>query len=289
MQNKIEYILFIGLSWFLRLFNLSTARRFAFIIGSLFYYLIPIRKKVVLDNLRHAFPGFDEQKIHRIAFGAYKNFCIALIEILYLPKLTHNEIERSVICENPELLISKFNEKKGVILLSAHFGNWEYIALSVSAQTHIPFTVIVKPQRNPYVNDWMNKNRVKFENKIVHLGISIRSVYQELKNKNVVAMVADQRGPAEGTKLEFFGRRTSVFTGPAILSLKTGAPLIMGIPIRQKDYSYKTILIEIDSNNLPEDYDEKVLELSKRHMKYLECMIKLYPEQWFWMHNRWKH
>ncbi len=289
MQNKIEYILFVSLSWLLRLFSLQTSRKFAFAFGVLFYYLIPIRKRVVLDNLHHAFPDFDEKKIQQIAFGAYKNFCISLIEILYLPKLTREEIEQSVICENPELITSKFNDKKGVILLSAHFGNWEYIALSVSSQLHIPFTVIVKPQRNPYVNDWMNKNRIKFENKIVSLGISIRNVYQELKNKNVVAMVADQRGPAEGMKLEFFGRRTSVFTGPAILSLKTGAPLIMGIPVRQKDYSYKTKLIEIDSNNLPEDYDEKVLELSRRHMNHLECVIRQYPEQWFWMHNRWKH
>jgi KDO2-lipid IV(A) lauroyltransferase len=258
-------------------------------MGCIFYFLIPIRKKVVLDNLHHAFPDYNEKKIRRIAFGAYKNFSIALIEILYMPKLTRTEIENTVVCENPELIVSRFNEKKGVILLSAHFGNWEYIAMSVSSRIHIPFTVIVKPQRNPFVNDWMNKNRIKFENKIVSLGISIRNVYQELKNKNVVAMVADQRGPAEGTKLEFFGRKTSVYTGPAILSLKTGAPIIMGVPIRQKDYLYRTKLIEIDSQNLPDDYDGKVLELSKRHMNYLESVIKENPEQWFWMHKRWKH
>ncbi len=289
MQNKIEYILFLSLSWFLRLFKLNTSRKFGFLLGSLFYYIIPIRKRVVFDNLRHAFPEYDEKKIREIAFGAYKNFCIALVEILYLPKLNRSEIEETVICENPGLLSKKFNEKKGVILLSAHFGNWEYIAMSVSAKLNIPFTVIVKPQRNPFVNNWMNKNRVKFENKIVSLGMSIRNVYQELKNKNVVAMVADQRGPAEGIKIDFFGRKTSVFTGPAILALKTGAPIIMGIPIRQSDYSYKTKLIEIDSNNLPEDYDEKVVELSKRHINYLESVIKEFPEQWFWMHKRWKH
>ncbi len=289
MQNRIEYILFEGLSRFLRLFNLNTARKFSTLITFIFYYFIPIRKKVVFDNLKHAFPNYDDEKIKNIAYGSYKNFSIALVEILFLPKLTRSQMEHTVICENPELLINKFNEKKGVILLSAHFGNWEYIAMSVSAKLNIPFTVIVKPQRNPFVNDWLNKNRTRFENKIVSLGISIRNVYQELKNKNVIAMVADQRGPAEGIKLEFFGRMTSVYTGPAILSLKTGAPIIVGMPIRQKDYSYKAKLIEIDQSDLPEDYDGKVLELSKRHMKYLESVIKKYPEQWFWMHKRWKH
>ena len=102
-------------------------------------------------------------------------------------------------------------------------------------------------------------------------------------------MVADQRGPIESIKLEFFGRKTSVYTGPAVLALKMNTPIIYGISVRQPDFSYKVILDEISKENLPEDYDERVKVLSKRMLKYLEEAIRKNPEQWFWMHKRWKH
>lgn len=196
---------------------------------------------------------------------------------------------RIIKCNNLELILEKFNEGNGLIMLSAHFGNWEYIANSLALQINKKLTVVIKPLRNNLVSNWMNEMRTKWINEVVPLGVSIRHVYNVLKQKNMVAMVADQRGPEESVKLEFFGRKTSVLVGPAVLALKTGAPLLYGIPIRQKDYSYKVTMVEISKENLPENYDEKVKVLSERHLRYLESVLTQYPEQWLWMHNRWKH
>ena len=80
-----------------------------------------------------------------------------------------------------------------------------------------------------------------------------------------------------------------MYTGPAILSLKSNAPLLFGIAIRQKDFSYKIFITEIRRDNLPENYDEKVKVLSERILRHLENFIRQYPEQWLWMHKRWKH
>ncbi len=77
--------------------------------------------------------------------------------------------------------------------------------------------------------------------------------------------------------------------GPLKLELKTGAPILYGIPVRQKDYSYKTVIHEISKDNLPEDDEQKIIELSQRHTTYLESFIREHPEQWLWMHKRWKH
>jgi KDO2-lipid IV(A) lauroyltransferase len=156
-------------------------------------------------------------------------------------------------------------------------------------QVKLPFSVIVKPLRNPLVYNWMNNIRTKFGNEVVPLGISIRKTYQTLKEKKVVAMVADQRGPREGVRVNFFGKKVSVYTGPAALALKTGAPLICGIAVREKDYKYKMDLVEISQQNLPNGEEEKILELSQRYTSYLEKVIRENPEQWLWMHNRWKH
>lgn len=289
MQNLLEYIFFILFSYFVRIAGLNFSRRGSVILAFIFYYLIPIRKKTVIENLSNSFPDYSNEKIKHIAFHCYRSFAITLVELLAIPWLTRNQMEIMVECENPQLIVKHYNEGKGVILLSAHFGNWEYIALSVSLQINIPFYVVIKPQRNPYVTNWLEKVRTKWINKVIESGISVRQVYKELLNKNIVAMVADQRGPAEGLKLEFMGRPASFFTGPAALSLRTGAPLLYGIPVRQKNYSYKCLIFEVSQDNLPEYEEDKVKELTKRQKEYLERFIREYPEQWFWMHKRWKH
>ncbi len=289
MKNILEYILFISFSYFFRLCGLNFSRRFSYPLALLFFYIIPIRKKVVFDNLHKAFPDKSSKEIRIIAFACYKNFVTSLIEILYMPSMTKDEIINILPVENPELIKNRFDEGKGVILLSAHFGNWEYIATSVSARINIPFHVVVKPQRNPYVNDWMNNVRTRWINKIIPLGSSIRQVYKEIKEKNLVALVADQRGPFEGIRVKFFNIDTAVYSGPAALAIKTGAPIIYGLTIRQPDYSYKIVLVEIDLSNLPENEEDKIIEISQRHTSFLEKYIRLYPDQWFWMHKRWKY
>ncbi len=274
---------------FFRTIGLYLSRRFAALIAFFFYYLLPIRKDVTINNLRNAFPELSIKQIKKIAFDCYKSFAITIVEILYMPSISKDRMMGMVQCENPEFLNEKLLLNKGLILLSAHFGNWEFIANSVALQINKKFTVVIKPLRNNLVSNWMNKMRTKWINDVVALGVSIRQIYSELINKHIVAMVADQRGPENSIKLDFFGRKTSVLVGPAVMSLKTGAPIIYGIAIRQKDYSYKTKLIEISRDNLPDDEDAKIEELTKRHLSYLESIIRQYPEQWLWMHNRWRH
>jgi KDO2-lipid IV(A) lauroyltransferase len=289
MKNRIEYIVFVLFSLYFRLLGLNLSRKFAFVLAFLFFCFIPIRKEVVFKNLKTAFPENDLRTNKKLAFKIYLSFAITLVEIMYLPYMKKEELTKSVECTNPELIVEKYKEGKGVILLSSHFGNWEFVAISVAIQIQLPFSVIVKPLRNPLVYEWMNRARIKFGNEVVPLGISIRKTYQTLKEKKIVAMVADQRGPREGIKIDFFGKKVSVYTGPAALVLKTGAPLICGIPIRQKDYKYKIALVEISLHNLPDGEEEKILEISQRYISYLENVIRKNPEQWLWMHNRWKY
>lgn len=268
---------------------MKSARKASPILAILFFYVIRLRKKTVIENLAYSFPDYTREKIKEIAFNCYKSFSITLIELLAIPWLTRDQMKNMIYCKNPDLIQQRYREQKGVILLSAHFGNWEYIALSVSLQLDIPFSVVVKPQRNPYVTKWLEEARTKWINKIIPLGVSIRQVYKELVDKNIVAMVADQRGPREGIRLDFMGRPAYFFPGPAMLAVKTGAPLLYGIAVRQPDQTYKAEIFEVDKNNLPENEEEKIIELTKRHKEYLEKFINEHPEQWFWMHKRWKY
>ena len=289
MKNILEYILFLFFSFLCQILGLPLSRRFSSLITFIFFYVIPIRKAVVFDNLKHAFPDLSEKEIKNIAYGSYKSFAITLVEILYLPRINKEQIKDVVKINNLDLVDRKEKEKNGVILLTAHFGNWEYFAISTGLNLNKNLSIIVKSQRNPYVNDWMNKARTRLANEVIPLGISIRNIYAALLRKGIIGLVADQRGPEESIKLNFFGRKTSVYTGPAILSLKMNSPIIYGVAIRQPDYSYEVEFVEVSKEGLPDDYDEKVKVLSERLLIHLEESIRKNPDQWLWMHKRWKH
>lgn len=289
MKNRLEYIIFIVCSKIFQLLGLKISRIIAGFLAAVFFYLIPIRKKTVLENLGMAFPDYSEKTIRHIAFNNYKSFAIVTIEILLMPMFSRDEINNVTFCENSEMVLNKFNEKNGLIVLTAHFGNWEYFGASFSSQLNLKFYLIVKPLRNPYVDKWMNRARTKWINEVIPMGVSVRKSYQILKDKLVLGMAGDQRGPEEGIKINFFGKLTSVYTGPAVFSLRAGAPIVCSLAIRQPDYRYKIIVHEISQENLPEGESEKITELSRRHILFLEKYIRQYPEQWLWMHKRWKH
>jgi Kdo2-lipid IVA lauroyltransferase/acyltransferase len=289
LKNILEYIPFLFLGKIIGLFGLSLSRKFSIILAFIFFYFIPIRKQVVFDNLRKAFPDFDEKKLKEVAFGCYRSVIVSFLEILCMQTMKRSEIIDMLKVDNEDLILENYKYGKGVILLSAHFGNWELIAVSISARINIPFHVVVKHQSNPYVDRKINSLRIKWGNEIVSLGISIRNIYKELKNKNLVAMVADQRGPADGLRIKFFNIETAIYSGPAILAIKTGAPLIYGLTIRQPDFSYKVVLEKINLEDLPYNEEEKVKEISQRLASFLEKYIRHYPEQWLWMHKIWKY
>lgn len=289
MKNFLEYSLFLILAGIVRLLGLKVSRRLSIIIAFIFYYIIPIRKQVTLKNLHKAFPEYSEREIKKVAFGSYKSFSITLVEMLFIPFMTREQIENAIYCEDVELVKKYYERNNGLIALSGHFGNWEYGALSVSAKINVPFHVVVKSQRNPYVDAYLNHGRTRWINKIVPLGVSIRKIYAELKAKNIVAMVADQRGPQEGMRVNFFGQQSSIYPGPAMLAIKTRAPILYVLTIRQPDYSYTAQISEISMENLPADKERQVQEVSQRHMTFLESVIRKHPEQWLWMHNIWKY
>jgi len=289
MKDKLEYIVFVSFGFLFKIFGLKISRKFSYFLAFIFFYLIPIRKQTTIENLTKAFPDYPQKQIKHIAFESYRSFAITLIEILFMPNLTSKEMENFVFSDNNDDIIGRYKENRGVILLSAHYGNWEAMALSMGLQLKIPFSVVVKPQRNTLVSDWLNRLRAHWGNKIVPLGISIRQIYQTLKEKNIVAMVSDQRGPEDGIRVNLFGRKASIYAGTAVLALKTKAPVFFGVSIRQPDYSYKTHFEEISFENLPEDENERIVELSQRHTLLLEKAVREHPEQWLWMHKRWKY
>ncbi len=289
MKDRIEYLLFVGISYFCKIIGFNNARKFASFLALIFYYILPIRKDVTIENLKHAFPDYSKKHIKKLGFECYRSFGITLMEILCLPWMNEEKLKNVIKFKNVNFVVEKYNQGNGLILMSAHYGNWEYLAISASLNMQLPCSVIVKDQRNVLVNKWLNYYRSKWGNSVVHLGISVRETFKALKEKKIVAMVADQRGSKEGIRVNFFGRKASVYPGPAMLALKTKTPILYCVTVRQPDYSYKAEFVEINTSDLQGSDDEKIIELSQRLTDYLENIIRQHPEQWLWMHKRWKY
>lgn len=288
-MQRIEFYFFQCFKWLVLAMPLRSAQRFGAYLGSLAYYVVFGRRRIALDNLRHAFPEKTEKERRKIARGAFRNFAIAFVELLWFPNLNDGMIRSLVRLRNPELLLEAYKQWKGMVMLAGHFGNWELIAMAVGYLLKIPVTIIVQTQANKKVDAVINRHRCLLGNRIAPRGAGVREIIRTLKGKGVIALAPDQSGPQEGVFVEFFGRLVASHQGPAVFALKTGAPLQMGFMIRQPEGTYEVILHDIDYSDLSSFSEENVLELTRRHTALLEKYIRMYPDHWLWMHRRWKH
>jgi KDO2-lipid IV(A) lauroyltransferase len=118
---------------------------------------------------------------------------------------------------------------------------------------------------------------------------AVREVLRTLQRGDVVVIAADQAAARESITVNFFGRLVPTFAGPAVFSLKTGAPILMGLVTRQRDGTYSLRFVEVPRDDLKEYSEDAVAELTRRHVAMAESMIRIHPGQWLWMHRRWKH
>jgi KDO2-lipid IV(A) lauroyltransferase len=289
MANRLEFIVFSLLGLLLRLLPLRLVQFVGRRLGNLGYLFARRRRVIALDNLIHAFPEKSGEAIRKIARGAFQNFTVAMCELLWFPRFTPQRLRKCVRLVNVDYLSEVVARNKGVILMSGHFGNWELLGLSIGHFLGSPLTIIVKNQRNPLVNGVVNRYRCQWGNSVVPMELSVREALKKLTAGGVVAILADQSGPREGLFVPFFNRPAATHQGPAVFSLRVGAPIVFVFAIRQSNGSYRVISEEVSQNGLDGYSEENAAELTRRHVAVLEKYVRMYPEQWLWMHRRWKH
>ncbi|MBI5730403.1 MAG: hypothetical protein HY963_04625 [Ignavibacteriales bacterium] len=289
IKHRFEYFLFISFVKYFQLVGLNKTRHSANILGYILYYLIPIRKKVVKNNLNIAFPQKSETEIKRLILKTYQNILITFFELMYLPFVSKKEIDESIFVQDIDLIKEKLSNHESAIFLTGHFGGWEFCLSSLSQKIGRPFQLLAQPQSNSLISDYIMKARKTFGNEIILSGISVRKLYENLKSGGIVGIAGDQRGSYEGPRFSFFDRPTALFTGAANISLKTNCLVIMTAFERQPDYSYKVHTEELSFNNLPDSNEDKIKELTQRYISFLEKYIRKNPEQYFWLHKLWKY
>lgn len=289
VSHWIEFGVFQLVAFFVKLLPLSGARWLGRTLGRFVFSVVGYRRDVTLNNLRRAFPEKTETDLKRIARGAFENAGTSLLELVWFPKMTREDVLSQVRFDQPEVLKRAHEKGKGVLVLTAHFGNWEMLGQALLVSFGIPLSGIAKTQSNRLIDRSVNCRRRQFGCKVIPMETSLRDVLKALRSGELVAIVADQAAPKENVPVEFFGTMVPTHQGPSVFSLKTGAPLVAVFTVRAPDGSYDAHIIEVPSAGLKADSEADVVELTRRHVKITEQIIREHPDHWLWMHKRWKH
>ena len=288
-MHSLEYALFAGVAFLLRLLPLALVRVCARLCARLSFAFIPFRKKLTLDQLHAAFPEKADWWIRETAEQSYINLFTAIFELMWTPRMTRERFAEQVRIADHEVYDAALQRGGGVVLMSGHFGNWEWLCIGAACITKRRYSVIVHPPHNPSVARLVDAWRTSFGNRTAAMGAAVREVIRTLRDRGVVAMLADQSGPSGGLYVPFFGRPAATYEGPAVFALKSGAPVLMGFAIRTGDGSYEVRLEEIPSRDLSGATPENIRILTERHVQALERVIREHPGHWLWLHRRWKH
>ena len=287
LQNYIEYYSLKTAMFFMYLFPLSFAQKIGQFIAVFAYYFIPVRKKHVINMLAVSFPEKSKDEIKNIAKNTYKNFMKTVVEMVFFPVLSDETIKNMLVYENENVITDALAKGKGMIFMSAHFGNWELTALSFS-KMH-PMSVMVATQSNPLVDEMINGIRTKKGFKTINKDdkMAFRSIIKTLRANETVAFLADQDAGKQGIFVPFFGRLASTPKGPALFAIKTGCPVVAAFGVRQPDQKVKVTLAEIP---LPDtgDEEEDIKIINTVYSRHLEDAVRKNPDHWFWFHRKWK-
>ncbi len=287
MIKKIYHFIAFSLLKLVSLLPFKVLYILAAVISSFLNRIYNYRKKIILENFKNAFPEWSDQKQKMALKQFYKYFAIMLMESVKMFSMNLNTLEKHISFKNPEVLQDYFKKGKSVIVISAHYGNWEWL---LGLRNEIPHhgMAIYKPLNDEYFNKLMTNARSSFNTSLVSMR-EIPKVLMKLKSEGIPSLsvyIADQSPVWQEIQYwtNFMNQMTPVYLGPEKLARKLDMAVVyfrMRVLSRGK---YEVEIIPItDEAAKTAEYD-----ITDRHVKLLEEDIKLHPEYWLWSHRRWK-
>ena len=281
MVNYITYIVIQILSKMISFLSREQSISSAKFLGLVINKIFPKRKKVAKKNLEIAFPNKTESEINSIIKLTYQHYMILMFEFLRQRNLKAKNIQVNIDSITKNLLSSN----EGMILMTAHLGNWEMIIPILSQ--YKKSTVIVKVQRNSGGDKFLNEAR-NFKNiTLLPMKASKRIMIDALVNDEVLALASDQNAGNKGIKVSFLGSPASIPKGGAYFHYKTKCPIVVGFCILKEDFSYEFKLRKIEIEENFDNTEDLFFSIHQTYCALLEEEIKKNPEQYFWFHKKW--
>lgn len=288
MREKIEYFIVLSvikISKFLPKFAVFALLKFFAVI---LFWVLKSRRKLAINNILAAYKDFDFKKAKSLAKANFISISQTVAEVLLL---INDRINLDDVMQNGESAIKKVkeltkNNKNGIIFVTAHFGNWEFLA-HYFATKGFPVSVVGRYGNNSLIEDNITfPFRHKFGNDLIYKDDAMRNMIKLLKNHGSLGILTDQK--TGNFKAEFFGRKCYTTKSVATLFLKFN-PMIIPIFAKRIDKMKFEIIVE-KFPEIPSNLSKNEAELfiTQTCNDIFENIVRSAPEQWFWMHNRWR-
>ena len=285
MKNIVHFLSYIILRitcFLLILLPLGFSYFLARVIGNFSNHVLHLRKEIVMDNLRIAFGNEMESELKNIAAESYRQIAMSFMELMILPKLQKN-IQHILKPGQKAMMHDLLQQGKGLVMVSGHLGSWELQGAAAAKEMIEPPSVAAVQQSNPYINRFITRRRNAMGMQIASTKEAMKHLVRALKNHQVIGLIADQNAGYHAVFIDFFGKTAATHPGPAQLALKFNAPMLFSVAIRIGPGQFKVLSQQVEIHA-----DDTVETLTERHVKILESFIRQYPEQYFWLHRRWK-
>ncbi len=286
-MRTLEYLL---VKFFFSLFShisINSGKRIAFVLYLLISRVVRYRRNVILSNLHLVYgnnlPAPESKLINKI----YKNFVYLWMEFLQNRRLGMEDINDRFILHNQEIVDEALKRGRGLILMSGHFGNFEWLGQYMGLKGY-KVSGIAKKQHNTRVNDLIIQNRTQFGVGVIYTNTATKDGVAALSRNEIIALVADQNARSKGVFVDFLGQPSSTAVGPAVIQMRSGSPMYLIISVRKEYGRFEVFFERIYEEPGKEPNDADILNITQLHTSALEKWIQQYPEQWFWMHKRWK-
>jgi len=289
MRRKLEY----AAAWpFIKILGTlprPLSRGFAIGISQIVYLMHFRLRQVGMRNLAMVFPEKSEAERARILRGVFTSLGRQLAELCQFPRYTPENIDEVVVYDGLENYERAYARKKGVLFLTAHFGGWELSAFAHSLHGHW-LHVVMRPMDNPYLDRLLQRHRTMYGNKTVAKDDFVRGLLAAMKAGETVGILMDTNmTPPQGIFVDFFGIPACTASGLARIALRTDAAVVPGFTIwdealQKYRLRFDPALELVRTGNLEAD----ITANTQMFTKVIEDYVRKYPEQWLWVHRRWK-
>ncbi len=267
----------------------SVARSLGAGVARVLFALTPKLRKTAEFNLKLAFPEWSDEQRAATLRGMVRNFGWMAAEFARIPGYTRENIEDIIVLDGNENFLAGQRRGKGVLFLTAHMGAWELSSFAHALYGY-PLHYMARPLDNQYLDALVNRYRGLSGNKPIFKNESARAMLKILKDAGTIGILADQntmRG--EGVFVDFFGTPACTTTGIARVALHTGAAVVPGYAVWDEALRKYRLRFEPPMELVrTEDAERDIVENTQRFARVTEEIIRKYPEQWVWVHARWK-
>ena len=248
------------------------------------------RRKVVMENLQLAYGNEKSPaEIRQLARATFRNLAQTLMEMMWLRgRLTEERLAELTTLEGGDVVREALSRGRGLLIVTAHLGNWE-LAGHVLSREFGPVHSVARPLKNKYVNRYLDHLRNECGQNIIERGGALKEIVKVLRQNGIVVLLIDQHARRDSLPVDFFGQQAWTVTAPAAFALRMGCPIVTGYSYRDPDglHHHMVIdeLIDLESTG---DKDADVRQATQLLTGRIEAFVRKHPEQWLWVHRRWK-